>query len=216
MWDYLAFFTFLIVAISITYKIKALRSLPSAGVYLLGMTIVLLLDSYLPFDALGPFEIIVSPMLYVVAAVIRLSQLGSVAVLENTMTLSGARGSFQISVFWPSAGVHSMIIYSLLILLFLVRIRTTMKRRILYFSLGAIGTFLLNLLRIFALALYVLLVTTDFSKFEEFHATIGEIMFLPWILTFAYLVGKHESSIASIRTKMPVISKKQTRDHKQQ
>ncbi|HEY4672964.1 MAG TPA: thaumarchaeosortase [Nitrososphaerales archaeon] len=195
LWDYIVFFVFLILLIPTVFGLKAIRLLPSANVYLLGMALILTLDAFFPFDTLGPLQAIVPIILQSVSAMIVAFNLGSVAVSNNTMVLDGIHGTFSISVFWPSAGVHSIMIYSLIMFLFLIKIKTTNKRRTVYFAVGAVGTFLVNILRIFSLASYVLLVSADRARFEEFHAVAGEILFLPWVLAFLFIVGKVESAI---------------------
>ncbi len=197
LWDYLVFFLFLLFLVPVVFGTKALRMLPSANVYLLGMAMILSLDSFFPFDTLGPLQAVVPVILQTNAFIIRALNLGSVTISGNTMLLDGNHGVFSISVFWPSAGVHSIMIYSLIMLLFLIKIRSTGKRRAVYFVIGALGTFMVNIIRIFALSSYVLLVTVDRVRFEEFHAIAGEILFLPWLLVFLFLVSRYESSIAT-------------------
>ena len=199
LWDYIVFSVFLLLLIPIVFGLKAIRHLPSANVYLLGMALILTLDAFFPFDTLGPLQAIVPIILQSVSSMIVAFNLGSVAVSNNTMVLDGIHGTFSISVFWPSAGVHSIIIYSLIMFLFLIKIKTTNRRRTLYFAVGAVGTFLVNIVRIFSLASYVLLVSADRARFEEFHAVAGEILFLPWVLAFLFIVSKIESVIFSKR-----------------
>jgi len=202
LWDYIVFFVFLLLLIPTVFGLKAIRLLPSANVYLLGMALILALDAFFPFDTLGPLQAVVPIILRSVSAMIIVFNLGSVAVSNNTMVLDGAHGTFSISVFWPSAGVHSIIIYSLIMSLFLIKIKATNKRRIVYFAVGVFGTFLVNIVRIFSLASYVLLVSSDRASFEEFHAVAGEILFLPWVLAFLLLVSKIESAIYDKQIRM--------------
>ena len=57
-----------------------------------------------------------------------------------------------------------------------------------YFVIGATGTVIVNMIRIFSLSLFALLVSTNAAKFEEFHSIAGEIMFLPWLAAFLFIV----------------------------
>lgn len=202
LWDYLVFFAFLLFLVPAVFGVRTLRMLPSANVYLLGMAMILSLDSFFPFDALGPLQAVVPIILQTNAFIIRALDLGSVTVSGNTMILDGNHGVFSISVFWPSAGIHSIIIYSLIMLLFLIKIKSTGRRRAVYFVIGALGTFMVNIIRIFVLSSYVLLVTVDRVRFEEFHAIAGEILFLPWLLVFLFLVSSYESSISAKQLSM--------------
>jgi thaumarchaeosortase len=84
-------------------------------------------------------------------------------------------------VFWPSAGVQSIIIYSLVMLAFLLKMDIPVRRKLVYFGFGIIGTASVNVIRIISLSLFALLITTDVKQWEAFHSLAGEIMFLPWL-----------------------------------
>jgi thaumarchaeosortase len=124
---------------------------------------------------------------------------------NNVMFLSGDHGPFALQVFWPSAGVHSIIIYSLVMMAFLLKMNIPPKRKAMYFVLGVIGTIGVNVIRIFSLSLFVLKVSTNVSDFESFHSVAGEIMFLPWLFIFLLVV----TYIETRRLKKLVITKQE-------
>ncbi len=93
----------------------------------------------------------------------------------------GLHGPFALQVFWPSAGVHSMIIYTLVMLALLLKMNIPSTRKLIYFAAGTLGTVSVNLIRIISLSLYALVVTTDVKQWEAFHSIAGELMFLPWL-----------------------------------
>jgi thaumarchaeosortase len=120
------------------------------------------------------------------------------------MFLKGDHGPFALQVFWPSAGVHSIIIYSLVMMAFLFKMNIPPKRKAVYFVLGIIGTISVNMIRIFSLSLFALKISTNVAAFEEFHSVAGEIMFLPWLFVFLLIVTYVETK----RIKKLEISKK--------
>ena len=64
---------------------------------------------------------------------------GTPAVAEgNSLVLTGINGPFALRVFWPSAGVHSLIIYTLVMLAFLLKIEIPLNRRLAYFVIGTL------------------------------------------------------------------------------
>jgi thaumarchaeosortase len=109
------------------------------------------------------------------------------------MFLSGDYGPFVLQVFWPSAGVHSIIIYSLVMMAFLLKMNIPRNRKAMYFGLGIIGTVIINLIRIFSLSVFALKVSTNPVEFEEYHSIAGEIMFLPWLFVFLLVVTAIET-----------------------
>ena len=219
-WDYVVFASYLTVVLVLWWGITGLKRMATAVIYLFGMAVILLLDAIFPYDSLGPLQFVVPPMLHIDLALLRLVGVGQASVSSNILILPTQRGFFPLQVYWPSAGVHSMIIYSLIMLAFLIKIpmsrtkrplksfkgKLTLqfrvkekfsgffwmipqnKMRIIYFAVGAIGTFFVNILRIFLLSTYVVFVSSEVAKFEEFHATIGEILFLPWVAGYILLV----------------------------
>jgi thaumarchaeosortase len=104
------------------------------------------------------------------------------------MFLNGDHGPFALQVFWPSAGVHSIIIYSLVMMAFLLKMNIQRNRKAAYFVLGVIGTIGVNVIRILSLSLFVLKVSTNVNEFQSFHGIAGEIMFLPWLFVFLLIV----------------------------
>ena len=115
-------------------------------------------------------------------------ELGTAVARDNVMFLRGDHGSMALQVFWPSAGVHSIIIFSLVIGAFMLKMNIPRSRKSIYFILGIIGTITVNLIRIFSLSWYALKVTTDPVAWEEYHKIAGEIMFLPWLFAFILIV----------------------------
>jgi thaumarchaeosortase len=116
----------------------------------------------------------------------------------NLLLLNGLNGPFAIKVFWPSAGVHSMIIYSLVMLAFLLKMDIPLQRKAIYFIIGTIGTAAINLIRIISLSLFALIITTNVNQWEEFHSLAGEIMFLPWLGIYLFSIIFIENKLAKL------------------
>ena len=189
LWDYLVFALYLILLILIFFNTKAFKRMLASVVYLFGMLLVLSLDALFPYDTLGPLQSVVPIILGIDVSLLNLIAPGSARAWGNVLTLQGRRGSFTITVYWPSAGVHSIIIYSLIMLIFLLKLDLSNRERAMFFLIGAIGTFFINIIRILLLSAYVVTVTTDMWKFEEFHSIAGDILFLPWIAAYLLLVS---------------------------
>lgn len=193
IWDYMVIAIYLSAILVIFFGIVGLRIMPSGVIYLAGMIAILTLDALFPYSTLGPLQAVVPIILFFDIQMLSLIGVTKVVTEGNLLTINGAHGPFTLAVFWPSAGVHSMIIYSLIMAALLLKIQMPARRRIGYFIAGAVGTFFVNVIRIFSLSAYVALVTTDPARFEEFHAVAGEIMFLPWVAVYVILVTWIES-----------------------
>ena len=142
---------------------------------------------------MGPLQYIVPYFVQANVWVITALDLGVATARDNLMFLNGDFGPFAMQVFWPSAGVHSIIIYSLVMMAFLIKMRIPRNRKMMYFVIGIAGTVIVNLIRIFSLSVYALKVRTDPQAWEEFHSVAGEIMFLPWLFIFLLVVTAIET-----------------------
>ena len=202
MWDFIIMALYVALSLGVLFGKKWYKVAPAGAIYLIGSAAILSLDAFFPFDSLGPLQLIVPGYLQIDQAVIRfiddhVMNLGPgvpATATGNVLVLNGLHGPFALQVFWPSAGVHSMIIYTLVMLAFLFKMQIPVQRKIIYFLIGTIGTATVNLIRIISLSMFALIVTTNVHEWEAFHSVAGEIMFLPWlgiyIVVIMFIEGK--------------------------
>ena len=202
MWDFIVMTVFMASALILLFGKKWYKIAPAGVIYLAGSAVILGLDAFFPFDSLGPLQMIVPVYLQIDQAVVNFidksiinigpEMPGSVAnpavTQGNLLVLNGLHGPFALQVFWPSAGVHSMIIYSLVMLALLLKMHISLTRKLVYFAAGTFGTIAVNIVRITSLSLYALMVTTNVREWEAFHSIAGEIMFLPWLGVYLGIV----------------------------
>jgi thaumarchaeosortase len=173
-------------------------------IYALGSGVLDLMDAYFPQDSLAFLQIWVYVIWDVVVFI--LSLLGfqthptplagavappSVLLQGNRLFLWGYRGFMTLAIFWPSSGVVSMIVYSLVILVLMVKLDAPRKRKVIYALIGALGTYFVNVIRITLIVLYVAFVSLDV---EVFHQSIGEVLFITWIFIYLLLVIRMENA----------------------
>ena len=188
MWDFIVMGLFVIVTLSIFFGKRWIRIAPAGAIFLGGSAIILSLDAFFPYDSLGPLQYVVPYLVQTNVWLVNVFDLGTATARDNIMFLKGDFGPMVLQVFWPSAGVHSIIIYSLVMGAFLLKMNIPRNRKAIYFGLGIVGTIGVNMIRIFSLSWYALKVTTDVKQWEEFHSVAGEIMFLPWLFLFLFIV----------------------------
>lgn len=193
MWDFIVMTAFVIATLFIFFGTKWIRISPAGPIFLGGSAVILSLDAFFPYDTLGPLQYVVPYLVQTNAWVITIFDLGIATARDNLLFLKGEHGPFVLQVFWPSAGVHSVIIYSLVMMAFLLKMNIQKNRKIVYFAIGILGTIGVNMIRIFSLSLFALKVSTNAVEFEEFHSVAGEIMFLPWLFIFLLIVTAIET-----------------------
>jgi thaumarchaeosortase len=168
------------------------------------MGLILSLDSFFPYDTLGFLQGWVSVIWNLVLVLLQLS---GVRVLtnpnafterpwvflhENRLFISGNTGAMTLAIYWPSSGIVSMLIYTMVIITLLIKIDAPMKRKLVYAVIGAIGTFFVNVIRVFLISYYVAFISIDVNAF---HEVIGEVLFLPWVGIFLVSVLRAEGYI---------------------
>jgi thaumarchaeosortase len=193
LWDYILMTVFVVATLFIYFGKKWIRIAPAAPIFLGGSAIILSLDALFPYDTLGPLQSFVPYLVELNVWLVNVFDLGTASARDNLMFLQGDHGSMALQVFWPSAGVHSIIIFSLVMGAFLLKMNIQRNRKTVYFVLGIIGTIGINVIRIFSLSAYALKVTTDAAEWEEFHSVAGTIMFIPWLFIFLLIVMVIES-----------------------
>ena len=193
MWDFIIMAIFFVVSLTILFGKRWIRISPAGPIYTIGTAIILSLDAFFPYDTLGPLQYVVPYLVKLDTTLINVFHLGFATAHNNVMVLNGDHGPFALQVFWPSAGVHSIIIYSLVMMAFLLKMNIPPRRKAMYFALGVVGTITVNVIRIFSLSLFVLKVSTNVNEFESFHGIAGEIMFLPWLFIFLLIVTSVET-----------------------
>jgi thaumarchaeosortase len=195
MWDFIVMATFVASSLALLFGKNWYKIASAGAIYLAGSALILALDAFFPFDSLGPLQFIVPIYLQIDQGVVNfidksITNVGPqmqenpaapAVAKSNLLVLNGLNGPFALQVFWPSAGVHSMIIYTLVMLALLLKMNMPLTRKMIYFAAGTLGTVSVNLVRIISLSLYALVVTTDVKEWEAFHSIAGEVMFLPWL-----------------------------------
>ncbi|MFM8659005.1 MAG: thaumarchaeosortase [Candidatus Nitrosotenuis sp.] len=193
LWDFVIMAAFVIAVVTILFGKRWIRIAPAGPIFLCGSAIILSLDAFFPYDTLGPLQYVVPSLVKANVEIIKFFHLGTAIARDNLMFLSGDHGHMALQVFWPSAGVHSVIIYSLVMMAFLLKMNIIPKRKAMYFAIGIAGTIGVNIIRIFSLSLFVLKVSANPTEFEQFHGVAGEIMFLPWLFAYLFVVTAIET-----------------------
>ena len=192
--EYLVFAFAFVVTILLTYGKKGLRtfSLPTALVA--GIGIVYMIDTMYPAGAFKPFQALALPTAACAAVLlevlgIRFNLMFAPSAIPGSMPVIvvTAQGSMvPTSVAWPCAGVHSLFLYTVFILLLFGNSNISGFRKAIYFIVGLVGTYSVNVLRI--VTYFVLLVGQGKEVALVFHNVYGELYFFSWILLYLLLI----------------------------
>ncbi|MEK0330098.1 MAG: thaumarchaeosortase, partial [Nitrosopumilus sp.] len=129
MWDFVVMAIFIVAALFIFFGKRWIRIAPAGPIFLAGTAIILSLDAFFPYDTLGPLQYVVPYFIQANVWLITVLDLGTAVAKDNVMFLRGDHGSIALQVFWPSAGVHSIIIFSLVIGAFMLKLNIPRNRK---------------------------------------------------------------------------------------
>jgi len=209
--DFVVYALYFIVITAVLYSPSAASLLITPVIYALGSGILDMMDAFFPEDSLAFLQVWVYVIWNVVIFI--LSVLGfhnavktpfgpipppTVLLEGNHLYLWGLKGFITLTIFWQSSGVVSMIVYSLVIAVLMVKLEAPRKRKAAYAIVGALGTYLVNVARITMIVLYVTYISLDV---EAFHESIGEILFICWIFAYLLVVIRIEN-LLSVRSQM--------------
>jgi len=196
--EYLVFTAIFISAILLTYGKSGLRDFPISTSFL-GIIGVLYSIDNLSGGNFPALQILVPTTATLAANV--LSLLGypsNILVAQHpyygSMTVLAVENFPQarFGIAWPCAGIESALIYTVTALLFLRRIETSWKRFLIYFTLGAIVTYFINVARIVTLFSIAIEKSPNFMigdpDFQRFHNYYGPLYSVIWIISYPLLI----------------------------
>ncbi|MCW3997789.1 MAG: archaeosortase/exosortase family protein [Candidatus Bathyarchaeota archaeon] len=161
------------------------------------------IDNIFPYGEFTPFQLIV-PTTAMIATQI-LSLLG----YDTTLTTMGNMPrltaidpnnplrSATFDIAWPCAGIESLLIYSVIILLFLKRLPISWKRKTIYYMIGALITYLINILRIVT----IFTIGMEQGDFQLFHFYYGPLYSISWIIFYPLIILAIQRSLKKIKSK---------------
>lgn len=202
--DFIFYGLYIVAITAILYSPSCAALMATPVIYALGSGILDMMDAYFPEDSLAFLQVWVYLIWNVV--VFLLSLLGyrtnvnplsgpvarpAILLQGNRLFLWGFKGFMTLAIYWPSSGVVSMIVYSLVILVLMVKLDAPRKRKAFYAAIGAFGTYFVNVIRITLIVLYVTYVSLDV---EAFHQSIGEVLFITWIFVYLLMVIRMENT----------------------
>ncbi len=202
--DFFLFAVYCVVETAILYSPRVIPLMVTPVIYAAGSGILDTLDAYFPEDSLAFLQAQVYLIWNVVIFLLSLlgfhtnvnPQVGLIPiptvtfVPPNSLFLWGTKGFMTLRIFWPSSGVVSMIVYSLVIIVLMVKLEAPRKRKLFYALVGAAGTYFVNVIRITLIVLYVAYISLDV---EAFHQSIGEVLFITWIFIYLLFVIRVEN-----------------------
>ncbi|MEM3577685.1 MAG: exosortase/archaeosortase family protein [Candidatus Bathyarchaeia archaeon] len=135
-----------------------------------------------------PFQILVPTTASLASKMLNFIGYRTSLYLGSTMPLLIAydqRGvSWGARIGWPCAGIDSLLIYSVTIVLFLEGVRMSMVKKVICFLVGAAITYFINILRIVS----IFVIGVNGGDVWSFHDYYGPLYSITWIVTYPLII----------------------------
>ena len=216
--EYLILTSFFIFATWLAYGLAGLKSLSISLSLLGGMSVIYLVDTIWPFGTFKLMELLAVPT--AACATVLLDLLGYRVRLTFPFVSTPEYGSLpRIQVWkggeyayadigWPCAGVHSLLLFTLITLVFFKKTTIQRERKIIFFLIGAAGTYLTNIFRI--ASYFTIRIHYGPKAAEVFHNSYGELYFIAWMLLYFIIIitiqsGKINRFIQTFRKRLKAL-----------
>jgi len=197
--EYLVFAVFFCLIILLAYGINGLMDFSVSTFFLVTIGVLFTINIIYPFGKFTPLQILVWPTATLAANVLNLMG------YETTMsfTTSSYYGymphlgawdpknllrSASFGIAWPCAGIESLLIYTVIILLFLKKSAIPWKHRIIYFAIGAVVTYFINVLRVTTIFLMAMDYGFPSPQVQRFHDYYGMLYSITWIMSYPLII----------------------------
>ena len=197
--EYLVFAGLFCLIILLAYGVNGLMDFSISTFFLGTIGVLFTIVNLYPFGRFTPLQIFVPATATLAANFLNLmGYQTSLSAITNSYYgyMSHLRAldpknplrSASFLIAWPCAGVESLLIYTVTVLLFLKKTAIPWKHRIIYFVIGAVVTYFINILRIVS----IFLLTMDYGypspQAQRFHDYYGMLYSITWIMSYPLII----------------------------
>lgn len=196
--EYLVFTILFALIIMLEYETSYLQEY-SISIFFLGIIgMVYIIDNLHPYGRFTLFQFLVPTTANLAALFLGWMGYNANVIMWNSpmfgyVPLLEVRASegfpFRAIVDWPCSGIDSLIVYTVVILIFLKKTDIPLSHRVIYFVIGAIITYILNILRIVTLSIIGLNFGGNSVQFSRFHDYYGPLYSLSWIVAYPLIIS---------------------------
>ncbi|MCS7123959.1 MAG: hypothetical protein NZ932_00870 [Candidatus Bathyarchaeota archaeon] len=199
--EYIVFACLFTVIVVLKYGGKALRFYAVSTSFLITVGAVYTINNMYPFGEFTPFQVMVTPTAVIAEKILILMGYKTTLFINNNVPYLFAvnpenpRERFAAGIDWPCAGVESLVIYTVTILLFLKKSSLSLKLKAFYFSIGALVTYFINISRI--VTIYVIAIHG--GAWGTFHDYFGPLFSITWIVSYPLIIIKSRDLWVKLR-----------------
>jgi thaumarchaeosortase len=181
------------------FGMRNLREFAVSTCFLGAIGFLFFMDNLYPFGRFAPLQFFVPTTANLASQVLNFLGYGTRIIFANDLTYGSMPvlvvrnfewASFGIA--WPCAGVESLIVYTVTVMLFLRNTGISSKKMLIYFAIGAVVTYFINVVRVVTLFMIAIQKGSSFtildSDFQRFHNYYGMLYSMTWIIAYPLLI----------------------------
>jgi thaumarchaeosortase len=188
--EYLVFTALFCAMVYMQFGKKGLKDFSVPAVFLGIVGALYTIDNVFPYGQFTPFQLLVPTTANLAASALNLmgyqtslTAAGAMPRLTATDPANPMRtATFDIA--WPCAGIESLLIFTVVALLFLKRMPISWKAKLGYFAVGAAVTYSINILRIAT----IFTIGMNGEDVQMFHFYYGPLYSITWIVSYPLLI----------------------------
>ncbi|MGB9756784.1 MAG: exosortase/archaeosortase family protein, partial [Candidatus Bathyarchaeales archaeon] len=191
--EYLIFTIVFALTILLAHGLQGLMTHSISVIFLGIIGSIYTVDSIYPYGSFTPFQILVPTTATFAASVLNLMgyQTEWIGQLAGTPVLRvwNQKGEAEAGIAWSCSGIDSLLLYSVTLLLFLKNSGISWRQRTIYFIIGAIVTYFINIMRI--VTIFILGVNyggMDSPQVTQFHNYYGALYSITWIIAYPLII----------------------------
>jgi thaumarchaeosortase len=193
--EYLVFGVIFAVISLIEYGKEGLGDFSISTLLLFAVGAIYLIDNFYPYGRFTPFQFLVLPTTILAANALNLMGYQTTITITTNpkhgwmpyLSAWDPKNPFTHAAYgiaWPCAGVESLMIYTVTIFLFLKKSTIPLKQKIIYFVIGAIVTYFINILRIVT----IFVIAANGGDIGTFHNYYGQLYSITWIISYPLII----------------------------
>ncbi|MGQ9640893.1 MAG: exosortase/archaeosortase family protein [Candidatus Bathycorpusculaceae bacterium] len=201
--EYLIFAALFILIVLLQYGTIGLKYYSIAPFLLAIIGSIYMIDNFYPEGAFTPFQMIVPTTVTLAASVLNIMgyQTRLLAPYKGMPRLlvgdSEGRYSIPFAIAWPCSGIDSLLLYTVTVLLFLKKSPITTLHKVIYFVIGAVVTYFINVLRIVT----IFIISVNGGNWNIFHDLYGPLYSVTWIVSYPLIIIGIEAALVKIKNR---------------
>jgi thaumarchaeosortase len=202
--EYLVFAALFSLTVFLQFGKKGLRDFSVPAFFLGVVGALYTIDNVFPYGQFTLFQLLVPTTATLAAFALNLMGYQTSLVTAGTLprlTATDPANPLRTATFdiaWPCAGIESLLIFTVVALLFLKRMPISWKAKTGYFAVGATVTYLINVLRIATFYPIGMDYGVNSEQVQLFHFYYGPLYSIAWIVSYPLIIFASQTLLRKI------------------